>query len=70
MPVLNIQCDCSLIWFLLCEKARWEAVRPKQDFQVSLSIALEPLAGPCKERFSLSSMGQLIWGKTDFGGVD
>lgn len=35
-------------------------MRPNQDFQVSLSTALEPLAGSSKERFSLRPMDQLM----------
>ena len=43
-------CNVTALWFgfLLCEKGRWESLRPKQGFWVSLSIAMELLTRPFK----------------------
>lgn len=44
-------------------------MRPKQDFQVSLSTASEPLAGPSIRKIFPETNGpDDFWGKTDFGG--
>lgn len=42
--------NVTALWFgfLLCEKGRWESLRPKQSFWVSLGIAMEPLTRPFK----------------------
>lgn len=47
---LNMQCDFCLIWVLVCDKGRWEVMSLKQDFQVPLRTALQPLPGPSKEK--------------------